>query len=75
MTLEELIISRGFNPKNFARVAGLERESMRQYRRGLNKPSITNAAKIAKALGVTMEEVNACFEKEVASGNEIRTHD
>ena len=63
MTFEELIISRGFNPKNFARVAGLERESIRQYRRGMSTPNITTAAKIAKVLGVTLDEVSECFEK------------
>lgn len=63
MTFEELIISRGFNPKNFARVAGLERESIRQYRRGKSTPNIITAAKIAKVLGVTLDEVSACFEK------------
>ncbi len=64
MTFEELIISRGFNPKNFARVSGLERESIRQYRRGMSTPNITTAAIIAKALGVSLDEVAACFKKE-----------
>ncbi len=63
MTFEELIISRGFNPKNFARVAGLERESIRQYRRGISTPNITTATTIAKTLGVTVDEVAECFEK------------
>lgn len=63
MTFEELIISRGFNPKNFARVAGLERESIRQYRRGTSAPNITTAAAIAKTLGVTVDVVAECFKK------------
>ncbi|MDE6585673.1 MAG: helix-turn-helix domain-containing protein [Clostridia bacterium] len=61
MTFEELIISRGFEPKKFARVAGLERESIRQYRRGKGSPNLTTAIAIAKALGVTVDEVAACF--------------
>ncbi|MDE6442368.1 MAG: helix-turn-helix domain-containing protein [Clostridia bacterium] len=63
MTFEELIISRGFNPKNFARVAGLERESIRQYRRGISTPNINTAAIIAKTLGVSIDELSKCFEK------------
>lgn len=63
MTFEELIISRGFNPKNFARAAGLERESIRQYRRGIGSPNLETASKIAKTLGVTLEDVAACFKK------------
>ena len=64
MTLDELIESRGFKPKSFAKVAGIERASLGQYRRGINIPNLTNAAKIAKALGVSIEEVAVCFEKE-----------
>ena len=62
MTFEELIISRGFNPKNFARVAGLERETIRQYRRGLSSPISNTAKVIAKTLGVTLDELAACDE-------------
>lgn len=63
---EELITAKGFNLKNFAIVAGIERESMRQYRRGVNKPSAKNTMKIAKALGVSTDEVIKCFEQSEA---------
>ena len=63
MTLDELITSHGFNPKSFARDAGIERESLRQYRRGLSIPSLDNASKIAKTLGVSIETVHDCCKK------------
>lgn len=69
MTFEQLIISCGYNPKNFARVAGLERESIRQYRRGKATPNITTAAKIAKILNVTLDEVAACFNQQQGYNN------
>lgn len=62
MTFEEMLIEKGRNPKNFHKESGIDRRSIEQYRKGKNAPNFKNAAKIAKALGITIEEVAECFE-------------
>lgn len=65
MSFEELLISKGKNPKNFHKEVGIDRRSIAQYRRGTNAPNFKNAAKIAKALDMTVEELVEYFDRKM----------
>ena len=63
MKLKELRERQGLTQSQIAKLLGCAESTICHYERGERKVSVEVAIKLAKALGVSVEEVVACFEK------------
>lgn len=61
MQFEKLIIEKGFKPTTFHKFAGLDRQVVYNYRKGIATPSGKNLLKIAHTMQTTADEILACF--------------
>lgn len=61
MKFENLLISKGFEPAQFHKVVGLDRQIIYNYRKGAAKPNCESILRIANALNTTTDEVIKCF--------------
>lgn len=56
-TLKEIRRSRGLSQARLSDLSGVHRVTIARYEAGTNEPTAKNLAKLAKALGVTMEDL------------------
>ena len=67
MSLKELPEKSGYNkPKEFAAALGQKISTVSMWETGKSIPKTTDLPKIAKVLGVQVEQVIACFMEESA---------
>ncbi|MBQ8497804.1 MAG: helix-turn-helix transcriptional regulator [Clostridia bacterium] len=55
--LKEIRIKKGLTQKQVADAVGIETSAYQRYERDSTLPSVTTACKIAKVIGVTVEEI------------------
>ena len=57
MTLKEIRLKKGITQVELAKHVGISQQTISHYETGRAKPSLDVAVKLAKALGVSVEEI------------------
>lgn len=64
--LYEAMSNKGWTQSDLSRAAGVGRDSISNYIRGISLPNVRNLKKLADGLGVEMEELNPNFSMSAA---------
>lgn len=67
-SLHRIRVDRGMTMEQLARLAGTTVSSVYRYETGLREPSANTAVRLARALGVTVEDLVTAYDKAQDNG-------